>query len=142
LALAIANNAVAAVEPECDPKDPSMCSTPMRRGEVAPYAGQLLSPVLAISLGQAADHCDEQIALEVTHTSSLAAVVLDFTRKLHRLEVEAVTQERDVYRALYASEAEGQAWYGHAMFVAAASVLATLGAVYIATRFSRAEGQR
>ena len=120
----------------CDPGDPHLCSTPLRRGEVAPYAGQLLSPALAIQLGQEADHCEERILLEVARTSSLAAVELDYARDLHRLDTEALARERDVYRSLWSSEG---AWYESPALLVALSVAATLGAVYVATRVTRVE---
>lgn len=121
--------------PECDPSDPQRCSMPLKRGEVAPYAGQLLTPKLAVSLGQAAEHCDEAIALEVSRTSSASVVEIRHARAVAKIDARALARERDLYKNLYESKPEA-AWYEHPAFIVPVSVLATLGAVYVATRFA------
>jgi hypothetical protein len=67
---------LAADAPECDPKDPTACAAPVEKGQPAPLSGQVLTPTLAIKLGQKADRCDAVTALEVGYTKKLADVDL------------------------------------------------------------------
>lgn len=135
LAVAIAPELALA---ECDPNDPTACSTPINKGQAAPYSGQLLTPVLAIRLGQDAEHCDDRLDLELAHTSSLARIRLDYEKALRVVDVRQLTRERDAYerdRDFWKGEAgrkvEPPHWTASPYFVVPVAVLATLGAVWL-----------
>lgn len=118
----------------CDDDAPSRCTQPLLAGEQAPFDGQLLNPPKAIALGQAAAHCDDRIALEVSRTSSISGIELAHARELARIDATALARERDLYRDLYEAKPVGVPWYEEPAFIVPATVLATLGVILLATR--------
>jgi hypothetical protein len=134
---------------ECDPEDPTACSTPVNKGQVAPYSGQLLTPTLAIRLGQTAEHCDDRIELEVSHTSSIARVRLDYERALRVADVRQLTRERDAFerdrdfwKTETARRVEPPHWTSSPYFVVPLTVLATVGAVWVGIEVVKAAEAR
>lgn len=149
LALALGSSTARADPPalatQCAPNDPSACSTPLNKGQVAPYSGQLLTPTLAVSIGLKAEHCDENIALEVSHTSSIASIRLMYEQDLRVADVRQLTRERDALtkdRDFWLTEAgrkvEPPHWTASPYFVVPVAVLATLGAVWLGVEVVRA----
>lgn len=118
----------------CDEDEVRRCAQPLFAGEVAPFDGQLLTPPKALQLAQLAAHCDDRIALEVTRTSSLAAIERAYERELAQAGATALTRERDLYKRLYEAQPSGAPWYAEPAVVAAIAVLGTLGVVLLATR--------
>lgn len=119
---------------ECAEDDPTACALPMERGDKAPFAGQLLTPSLAIKLGQEAESCPARIELEVSRTSSIAKADLAYARRLHAIDLRsldrqliAVTQDRDHWRRQAANEASNTFWF---VLLGAGAGIA---AVYIST---------
>lgn len=53
---------------------PDLRAVPLQAGEPAPFDGQLLTPELAIRLGQKAEGCEERINIEVRRVEALAVV--------------------------------------------------------------------
>jgi hypothetical protein len=84
--------------PVCDPSDPSKCSAPLTQGAVAPFAGQLLTPALAVDLGLKAQFCDARIGLEVEHARALVRVDLDLERQLRAIDTLKAAATADVLR--------------------------------------------
>lgn len=67
---------------ECADERPELCAVELEQGDLAPFAGQLLTPALALALGQAADSCDarmkllldrQALLLKLAHERELAA---------------------------------------------------------------------
>jgi hypothetical protein len=116
--------------PTCDPQDARMCSAPLKAGEAAPYAGQLLTPELAIRLGQRAEYCDTRIKAEVELATKLGQVDLGLERKLRQADNEANAAMLSATRARYerALEEAAPPWWERPWFVTlvAASATATL----------------
>ena len=85
---------------ECDPDKPENCAQHMLKGQSAPFAGQLLTPSLAIDLGLKADRCDYLIQIEIDYEKEVAETKLKLERQLresserhHVLEMEAMQRE-------------------------------------------------
>ena len=121
----------------CDQGDPNRCAMPIRKGAPAPFAGQLLTPRLAIDLGQKANSCQDRIDMRVTHEAKLAAIDLETERKMHQIDVASWARERKLL-LLRLEEAHTTPWYSHPAFVATVSVLAasalTYGSIYLAEK--------
>jgi hypothetical protein len=107
---------------------------PLVAGERAPFAGQLLTAPLALSLGQAADHCAERIELEVAHTSSIAAVKAAYEAQLALLDLRALERERDAYRAAYEAQ---KSWWRDPLILVPLTAVLTLGLVYTSVQISK-----
>jgi hypothetical protein len=95
---------------------------PLEKGTPAPYAGQLLTPDLAIELGVRASQCVARTQAEVDHAKALAGVQLGLCKQtaevdaaLHRDQLGLLHQELDAARA----------WYRSPEFVAAVAIVLT-----------------
>lgn len=84
-------------QPICDPADVSHCSSELKKGEPAPYAGQLLTPDLAITLGQRAAGADRRVKEET-----------DRLTQLHAIDLVLADATKDA--SLHASTASTAAW--------------------------------
>lgn len=82
----------------CDPEDSQACSQPLQEGEVAPFTGQLLTPRLAVNLGQKATGCDWRVQLERDYVDRMAVVDRDLLLKKVHLEMETYQNELKLYR--------------------------------------------
>ena len=90
----------------CDPEAPTQCAVPLLEGQPAPFAGQLLTTDLALSLGLAADQCGIRTRLEVATATKAAEIRCARDRALLRIDLDTATVERDVLRvALEAAQA-------------------------------------
>lgn len=104
----------------CDPKDPEKCSQALEKGEEAPFAGQLLTPKLAISLGQKAERFEVELELERDRDRALAQVDLDLERKLHKLDAESWAREKSAYTSAIADLSR---WYRNPFFAGALGLI-------------------
>jgi len=87
--------------PECDPAMPTLCAAPLRLGQPAPYAGQLLSTELALRLGQKADRCDAYVRIEIDYAARMAQVQLDLERQKRRIDLDAALATLAATRRYY-----------------------------------------
>ena len=127
-----------ASDTECDPEDPLKCSTPLREGEKAPYTGQILSPKLAIDLGQKAYFCDERLDLTLKFERAKLQVDLGLEKQLRIQDREAwEAKEKVLMRELEASRS--RPFYEHPLFVATVSVVLTVGVVWAAKEVLEAQ---
>lgn len=101
------------------------CAVPMHKGDVAPFAGQLLSTPLAIDLSIKADSCDDRIKLELTFQKKTLDLNLDLEKRLRQIDFEAA-QIKEALLLERLEEAQGIAWHDHPVFVASVSVVATV----------------
>lgn len=117
----------------CDPDDPEICSQPLQEGETAAFSGQLLTPKLAIQLGQAADSFDVRLELELGRVEDKYKLDLAFQKKVLKLEKAGCKKQTDLLSSRL-KDAQLEHWYQHPIFVATISVAATVlvwfGAVY------------
>lgn len=124
---------------QCAPDDPSSCAVPLKKGQAAPFTGQLLTTDGAIELGQKAEHCDEWTELAVSHTSSVARIKLDyekaingsFLRQMSKTE-NALTRDRDFWRDEAARKVEPPHWTSSPYFTVPVSVAATVFVIAVA----------
>jgi hypothetical protein len=108
--------------------DAEICATPLAKGERAPFDGQLLTPKLAIKLGQRAEAFDLRLKLEVDHATKLAALDLTLEKRLREIDAAAASAREDALRR--ALEEERQRWYERPPFVAAASAALAVGLLF------------
>lgn len=94
---------------ECDEREPSRCAASIRKGEAAPFDGQVLTTSLAIALGQKAESCDARIAIELEHAKRVAAIDLELERRLRSIEAEASIHARQALER-YADELRPRWW--------------------------------
>lgn len=81
-----------------------LCAQGIQKGEPAPFDGQVLSTDLAITLGIAAEQCDQRVALERDHAERLAEVELVLERETRQLEQQACTTKLDALQRQVAEE--------------------------------------
>jgi hypothetical protein len=110
---------------QCDPDNPEHCAQPLAKGETAPFSGQLLTPELAIDLGQKADSCDARVEIESNRVQRLAEIDVTLARRLLEIERDAARQQVDLLTTRL-EEARDIRFYERPVFVAAASVAATV----------------
>lgn len=115
----------------CDPLDPKSCSTPLKDGEAAPYAGQLLTPKLAITLGQKAQWCDQRWQLKLDREVGLLQVELDKERQLRKIDVESYQAQIKLYQKSLES---GIPFYREPWFVATVAIVGTVAAMSAAIK--------
>jgi len=105
-----------AADPVCDPKDPKKCAVSLKVGEPAPFAGQLLTPTLAIDLGQKADSFDKRLSLELGYKTRTLQIELDLERRLRKIDLDAF-QRSETLLLTRLEEAHYRPWYEHPAFV-------------------------
>lgn len=107
----------------CDPEDPEKCSQALQSGSQAPFSGQLLTPKLAIDLGQKAAYCDDRLKLELRHQKSLLSIELELEKKLRMNDQKYFQKEINLLTKRLA-EAHSRPWYEHPAFVATVTAVA------------------
>lgn len=122
---------------ECTPDDPQKCSQPLLQGQAAPFSGQLLTPKLAIDLGQRATHCEERLAIELRKERELALVQKTLDARLLEIEREgAALKLALIQKAL--DQTQGlvppPAWYERPPVVAAATATGVLGLLAVSAK--------
>ena len=122
---------------ECDPQDPKKCSQPLLEGQAAPFAGQLLTPRLAIDLGQKASGCDARMQLELDRVNGLAAAKADLDLKLLTIERDSALAEKKVLQDALAKTKDlvpPPPWYERPAVVATLGVVVTVGVMFLAVK--------
>lgn len=126
------------IPPACSPADPTRCAQPLEKGQIAPYAGQLLSPNLAIDLGQKATFCDERLKLELDHAKAVCDIGTQLASSLLLQEREMTKTRANLLIEQLSFARQPNPWYERPIFVAIFSVvgtaLATYGMFELATR--------
>jgi hypothetical protein len=122
--------AVGNAETHCNPDFPDRCSAEVKAGQKAPFSGVVVTPSLGAYYHTRAVGCQDEIDLEVTKTSSLAAA----GEKLRTAEMKA-DHRADLVEARSEGYQEGwkagqPAWYSHPVVVATAAVVATIGIAF------------
>lgn len=111
---------------ECVPEDTDKCTQPLLKGEVAPFSGQLLTPKLAIDLGQKAESFDIRLKLELEYVRKLYELDLKLEKNLRKLDNNSCTEKVNLLSDRL-KDAKLDNWYQHPLFVATISVVLTTG---------------
>lgn len=98
VSLLVLQTARAESEIECAPDFPTRCAASIQSGDPAPFDGQVLTPDMAIFLGQSANACGERIAAEVARTSSTAKADRARDLAIVLADMRVVEVERDAYK--------------------------------------------
>ena len=114
--------AIFAGEIVCCPSDPKKCSTGLKTNESAPYDGQLLTPKLAIELGQKAESFDARLKLELDFKTKTLQIDLNLERNLRKNDNDSHKLQMDMMMKRL-EEAHSRPWYEHPAFVATATVV-------------------
>ena len=104
----------------CDPENETHCAALIRKGDPSPLTGQVLTSSLAISLAQKAAGCDDRLALEIEGAQDRLAVQARSKDALHKIEVERLTQERDLFKNKVLAKVP---WYETPIFVASVTAV-------------------
>jgi len=118
-----------AADPVCDPDQPTHCSVGLKAGEPVPFDGQLVSPDLAITLGQRAEHCDARIQLEADRVSGVERAESALCARMRELEARA-SGEREKVLSAALDDCSGVPWWESPPFVAAVTVVVTTAALW------------
>jgi len=102
---------------------------PLREGEPAPFAGQLLNTELAISLGLKAEQCQKRIEIELGRQTDINRLELDYQKQLRKIDAEKRAKEIEVYQKQLD---KSEVWYRHPIFVASVTFVLTVGSVLVA----------
>lgn len=114
------------LDKECDPDDSESCSQPLIEGETAPFSGQLLTPRMAIKLGQRAASFDVRLELEMERVRGQFQLDLELEKKLHKIDQESCDRQVSLLTDRL-EKAKIDKWYQHPLFVASLSVVLTVG---------------
>lgn len=119
---------------ECDEKNWALCAQPLLQGERAPFDGQLLSPELAIELGQKALDFDIEMSIRLDRQRQLHDIEMAYQKEIHDLDNAAAEKQIDLL-AKELEEASAVPWYRTPVFVAVVSCVTTglvfVGAAYL-----------
>lgn len=122
---------------ECDPGDPQKCSQPLLQGQAAPFSGQLLTPKLALDLGQKAAYCEERLQIELRKERDLAVVQKALDARLLEIEREGAAMKLAIVQKAL-DQTQGlvppPAWYERPPVVAVAAATGVLGVLAISAR--------
>jgi hypothetical protein len=113
---------------DCDPDDVTKCVANLSQGAPAPFAGQLLTPALAIALAQKTDACVEKAVADIAREKSLGLAALE----LAHAEAVADQQAYEAKTALlmkHLAEVDDVALTREPWFVAAVSIASTVAVV-------------
>lgn len=103
-------------------------------GEVAPFSGQLLTPKLAIDLGQKAAAFEVQLQIELEYQGRLRDLDWNLEKEKHRIDEAACTEKVNLLTDQL-KDAKLEHWYQHPLFVSSISVVLTtlifVGATYL-----------
>lgn len=104
-------------------------TVPLRKGQPAPFDGQLLSTEAAIRIVLEDEHSARRHALEVEHTRKLGQVALEHERERRRIDREA--HKRQLSLADRALE-KADPWYRAPVVVAPVTFVLALVMVWVA----------
>jgi len=125
-------------EVECDPEHPKRCSTGLQEGQKAPYAGQLLTPELALFLGGAAEDCPDRIRVEVQKATGDLEIDLALAKRLREIDQEGCTAKLE---AVQTEESLLEQVLTHPALWFVVGVAATVGAYQLASMHIQGVGR-
>jgi hypothetical protein len=123
---------------EAQDAGPDPDAVPIAQGEPAPFSGILIPYERAIRLGQRAERCDAEKALDAARLTRRHAIEIELCEEKARIDAEALGLEAERWE----TEAERlAAWYRDPAVVAGAAVIttyaATVGALWVLNQATR-----
>jgi len=82
---------------ECSLKKPTHCSQDMEEGDIAPFSGQLLTPNLALHLGQKAMYYNARLNLEVEKKTGLFQAEINRLNALRESDQVTYAKKEEMY---------------------------------------------
>ena len=133
--LAILLPAPAIAEPEvvCAEDWPTRCAVEIKAGDKARFAGQLMTPDMAIYLGQSASSCEDRTSIEVTRTASIAEADAQRDARIAAADKRVVEVERDAYK-----EAASRPFYEHPIVVSIVTAAVLISLFVVVKKTDRA----
>lgn len=123
-----------------DPAPEEDVITAVKKGQPAPYDGQLFDTATAIRWGQWLQNCQERSQLALDREKSLCRIELDYQAEIASIQMNRIEElNKDLMARLKRSEqAKAKAeyerdnlpWYESAWFGLAVGVVGSLGLVY------------
>lgn len=131
IGVGIALTAIPAVclgDRHCDPDDPQSCVQALSQGQVAPFAGQLMTHRRAARLVVAYERCEDLRAMDLEEAHQLHQIQLDLIESKRKNDFATAKMQIDLMRQrIQDLEAEATpAWYEHPAFVAGVAALGTV----------------
>lgn len=119
---------------ECDEDNWALCAQPLMQGQPAPFDGQLLTPELAIKLGQKALDFDIELSIQMGRQQKLHEIELNYQKELYEIEAKGA-EDKIALLERRLEEASTVPWYRTPVFVAVVSCVSTglvfVGAAYL-----------
>lgn len=107
----------------CAPGRPTECAVPLSEGQEAPFAGQLLTPSLALKLGQGLEGCMQRWDMERQRLEAEALIQEGYwEQRLKDEQAASGAKQKALERALQQS---APSWYEKPWFVASLSIVLT-----------------
>lgn len=119
---------------ECDLDDDKSCSQPLEAGDVAPFSGQLLTPSLAVKLGQRSYSFDARLKMETDFIEKSFQLDLEFEKKLRKIDNKSYANQVALLTDRL-EKAKMEKWYQQPMFIATVSVFLT-GAIFVGSAYA------
>ena len=118
---------------ECSPGWPTRCNAALNAGDRSPMTGVVMSPDLAIYLGQSTEVCQERIDAAVTATSAIAKEDKKQMRREFAADLRVVEVERNLYK-----NAVERPLLEHPIVVASITVVTLVGLFFAANAVVKA----
>ena len=112
----------------CSPT-PDFCAASIKKGEVSPLTGQVITSSLAVSLAQRATECKQQCAIKLEQERTVNAIGMSTLRATHAADMNAITKERDLLRD---QVHQAVPWYKTPVFVAGTTTIVLLSIFFAA----------
>lgn len=144
MTLALCSDAYARSKKICDPVFEDQCTQPIKKGEVAPFKGQLYTTALAIDQATKAHDCEESTDIAVGAIREPLQLRLDAEQRYRAIDARAAMNREDLFKdrlqeahaAAERSWDEEPAFSGTIGFVL--GVATTVGAVLLAVKIVKA----
>lgn len=127
----------------CDPQDATKCVTPLRKGEPAPYEGQLLSPRKAVAIWRGVDDCQTHLDLSLEQQRAIEGMRHQYWTdrlKLHekhwQVKIDLLQRELDT-----ALKAQKQPFWEKPWVVGIGATLLTTVMYYVSVQTVKAIGR-
>ena len=111
----------------CDEEAPTLCAAEIRKGEVSPLTGQVITSSLAAYLHAGAEGCPDRTRAAVAHAVATAQVVAAHELHLVEIDRDAAEAERDA-----AAKLADRAWHEHPVLWVLVGVASMAGAFALA----------
>lgn len=114
--------------------DPNLCAIALRKGQPAPFSGQLLTVDLALQLGQVADGCAASQQAAVARCQADAAIDIQHEKDSRKADAEMFTAstlaaQQRLARAQKLAEDQAPPFFARPWFVAPVTAVLTASVI-------------